>query len=238
MGSSRTCFGIDPEIIREKTDLPVYNYGLSGGTFLHNTMMAYHLIDEYQPEKIFIELSPAIQEFNPLIDYYNIPAYNAVSERYSPANQMFYLKDKLDALLNVQRSLKDLRRDTIDVKLGYVPTLNNTYDRNDSFLKMEDISIHNDVETKAYHELISELSTYAKTKDVEITFYLPLTFNRNSERKLTTTIYSELDDTKRLKLDNDFLRQIADPHYLRDKNHLNSKGAKIYSDYLARILAR
>lgn len=228
IGSSRVQQGIDPQLLNTsiKGD-SVYNIGISGATFIHNINLAKHLILNCNAKKLFIELSPIIYSFHPVHESLNINTFK-INEIYN----LDYIELYLFSKLNLRHYLKNkLAPKQTSKEYGYVFSDQNNYHKTNSFLKIQDLDKKWNSDVSEYFDIISNLNKIAINHNTKIYFFLPVTFKRERERAIVSTIYQLLPNNQKVIYTEHFINSIHNTNYLADENHFNYKGAKIMSSY-------
>lgn len=246
VGSSRVQRGIDPERLNQNKDR-IYNVGISGSTFFNNVMLAEHLINEAKPKELFIELSPIIYTFSEAQNLMGVMPSSAF--RYLLFYNSIHLKETIDIaemILFYNLSVKEnIKRVFISKKImspknsiyhiGYINGEDNNYSYNDSFLQLKNLETKYNVDISDYSYFISNLTQLADKHNVKIRFFLPLTFKRQAEREIVSTVYQSLPSGMKVKYSKAFIDKISHSENLADKNHFNNKGAEIMTDYFRRL---
>jgi hypothetical protein len=235
IGSSRTAQSINDQLINDACQFNVTNYGMSGATLYHNFHLANKIIEQQKPNAIYVELSPIIYTYNLSMDHYNLLNYDYISG-FPLQQQGDLLMAAISRRINISSTLKNLYFGTSDNFLGYVPSQQNDYRDIDSFLKSTRLTSDLKIDTSEYHHLISNLLEQASEKDVTVKFYLPFTFLRKKERFLVKQLFNELATEHKVDYSDEFFKKLVDSKHLRDKNHLNSKGAQVVSEYFAKMI--
>ncbi|PWA10209.1 hypothetical protein DB891_05800 [Flavobacterium laiguense] len=229
IGSSRVQRGIDHQLLNKKNKGDkAYNLGISGATFIHNITLAEHLILHCNAKKLFIELSPIIYSFHPVHESLNVNR-SKIMKIYNLDYIEFYLFSKL----NLRSSLKKIvtPSNNISKEYGYVFGNQNNYHKTKSFLKIEDLEKNWNSDVSKYFDIISNFNKIALKHNTKIYFFLPLTFRKEKEREIVSTIYQLLPNNQKVIYTEHFINSIHDPDYLFDENHFNYKGAKIMTSY-------
>lgn len=245
IGSSRVQRGIDPELLHEHSkENRVYNVGIRAGTFLHNFIMAEHIIKEYNPKELFIELSPIQAKINPTLESLNINDLQLVIKYF---NLLYFFEDTesyLFSKVTIRHSLKKIimsnKTNLVNgsyssISIGYEFIDENNYDTTNSFLTMEDLEIYNTYDITDHIHLIAQLHQISEKNHTTIRYFLPITFNREEERILVSKVFQSLSKEQKVPYTKDFLNSISKSIYLQDKNHLNHKGAKIMTNYFKNL---
>lgn len=246
VGSSRVQRGLNPEQINQNEDR-IYNVGISGSTFFNNVMLAEHLINNAKPKELFIELSPIIYTFSEAQNSMGVRPSSAF--RYLLIYNSIHLKETIDIaemILFYNLSVKEnIKRVLISKKIvssqnsiyhiGYVNGEDNNYFHNDSFLQLKNLETKYNVDISEYSYFISNLTQLADKHNVKIRFFLPLTFKRQAEREIVSTVYQSLPSGMKVKYSKAFIDKISHSENLVDKNHFNNKGAEIMTDYFGKL---
>lgn len=237
LGSSRVQQQFDPSLWQDSVPCEVINLGVMSSTFLHNVIMAEHIIDKYQPKKLLIELSPSIHNLNQTHlalslnkaelswKYFNIMECIEATDNY-----MFYYG-------NLKSSMKNLAiGEPQKLHYGFSYTDQNQCDSISSFLRFDDIQSPKDIDISEHRELVERLDTKANKANVEVVYFLPFTFKRQLERDLVVAVYHSLPENKRIPYTEDFIQDVSKSEYLFDNNHFNAKGAEVVTNYFTPYL--
>ncbi|MFK7979082.1 MAG: hypothetical protein AB8G86_03800 [Saprospiraceae bacterium] len=233
IGSSRVKSYINPEILNKKNK-DIYNIGVNGSTFLNNIILAEKLITKYQASELFIELSGIHTDYREdhivlgisIFDYLKVvPATGLVETIETYLFWKFNLRLIFKKLILSESS-----------NVGYQSSKNNDYKEDDSFLKWEDIANNCKYDISQYEELVAYLLKIADTHHTKISFFLPLTFEREEERCMVSAVFRALPNELRVNYTKAFLTDIRNPIYLRDKNHFNDKGAEVMTNYFDKFI--
>jgi hypothetical protein len=245
IGSSRIKRSVNPEIIEKQTNRKTYNLGINEATFNQNIILAKYFTQQKGKKIIVIELSPSIKKIpvtfikasnviHPdIINFQKIIALYSETDLVTTINN---LNNYLFTKLSIQESIKQITKSKKEELIGYVAEEANNYDNTDSFISFEDYSIKNKKNLEDYITKINYLLDLAKKNNTQIKFILPLTFNQETEKAIVFSLFNYIKDENKIKYSKDFLNQINKKEHLFDKNHLNSKGAKIYSNLISEHL--
>lgn len=239
LGSSRVQQQFDPRLWQDSVPCEVINLGVMSSTFLHNVIMAEHIIDKYQPKKLLIELSPSIHNLNQTHLALNLNKaeltwkyFNIMECIEATDNYMFYYG-------NLKSSMKNLAiGEPQKLHYGFSYTDQNQCDSTSSFLRFDDIQNPKDIDISEHRELVERLDTKANKANVEVVYFLPLTFKRQLERDLVVAVYHSLPENQRINYTEDFIQDVSKSEYLFDNNHFNAKGAEVVTNYFKPYLCK
>jgi hypothetical protein len=233
IGSSRVQRGIDPKILNDHSnETKIYNLGISGSTFLHNLILAEHMIEKYKAAELFIELSPIQFKINDTHTMLGIVDFFSIIKNANVNNFFETMESYLFQKFSLRNSIKQIiLPNNNESAFGYVFASQNSYDKTDSFLKIEDLGFNSNYDITSYSKLISELNKVAFKNHTKIRYFLPLTFKREEERKIVTAVFNSLASEQKVFYTNEFLESIRNSDNLFDKNHFNDRGAKIMTLY-------
>jgi hypothetical protein len=242
VGSSRVKNGIDPTLLNQNNSkVKAYNFGVNGSTFYHNIIFSKYLIKNFNPKELFIELSPINYKIHIIhLDYnidiisldYNIDIISLINLLAPLTDNIKTAEDFLFRKLSLRNSMRNLiYQDSIKDDIGYNYINENNYFTSESFLTIGDLYKKQNIDISAHINLIIDLKALAKKHDTKIRFFLPLTFNKIEEREIVSAVFQSLSKEDKVEYTNEFLTKISNSENLKDKNHLNSKGAKIMTTY-------
>ncbi|WP_254561321.1 hypothetical protein [Dyadobacter diqingensis] len=89
-----------------------------------------------------------------------------------------------------------------------------------------------------YLDMLGELVEKGKKKHIKVKFILSVTIEKPSERSQTIAIYNHIPTADKWIYPKGFLEKIHSDSFLRDLNHLNSKGAYLHTLELYKDIVR
>lgn len=224
IGSSRTVFSVAPayfDSLNHK-NTKSYNFGIFSGVPPHTFDWCEELIQTKPTLKyIFFELSAGFEEPD--------PHENALLAFFRPSvprtqNLKFYYgyNISLEEFINYKDTLTPLKVDSD--KLQLVRSYNLQAEKKD----YEANSLNED-----YWNGISRLIALAESKQIHLYFYIPPRLESEKELKMIRPVYQKLEDKNKLSVRHydESLYQIDNSI---DLNHLNYKGAKKFTELMAR----
>ena len=255
IGSSRVQKSVNPKLLQDYfRNFQVINLGISGGNFLSNCVMAEIVLKRPGNKVVFIELAPILDELPDAL-------YSVASQTtdFSPsgsarafATNRSYAEQSTLMLTILNRELYKsvtIREELFDI-LGFNVRKSNSnwigfdpYDKNEcedarSFLTWQEIHSETEVavDLSKYAAMISRLELLANEGDSRIVFFLPITIRERLEKRIILPLYRTLPDSMKLEFTPGFLSGLSQPGFLGDENHLNRRGAEVYSTSLVPLL--
>ncbi len=254
IGSSRVDMSIDKTIMDSAfTEHNFFKLGITGSTFLGNSIIAEKIIKTTGHKIICMELSALLNELPESVIQSSgsrtqaLKAALRITQEQSIAEKSMMLMDILNQQFFSAASIKGdiikLFAKMQNVKVEqerkeFDPHKKNNLKDNSSFLKYTDLSqsiVRADNLIK-YKQIIEYLNRLAERHHAELIFFLPLTYNKQSERDIVLSVFNQLPASMKLGYTNHFLQEISKPEYLYDKNHLNKEGAITNSRLLIPLL--
>lgn len=237
IGSSRISRSVDVNDLHKKNSASnFYNLGIPQATFYHNILLSEQIIKVNKPKIIFIELSSIIYENREELKLLGVMPNSNL--KHIDASNLFevsqcYLYDILSFKLVFNQIISPNK---LIQNIGFVPKQGNFCYSTQSFLKPNDLKKISNINIDNYLKYIKYLTKIAATNNVKIKFVLPLTFNRNVEKNTVCKVYEQLEENLKLPYSTEFLQQMNNSKLLNDKNHLNTDGAKIFTEYIHNFL--
>jgi hypothetical protein len=254
VGSSRVQKSIDPKLLQDHfRNFQVINLGISGGNFLSNCVMAEIVLKRPGNKVVFIELAPILDELPDGIyrvasqsDFSPSGSARAFATDRSYADQsrqmLAILNSELYKSVTIREEVFDILG--LDVGksnsswIGFDPYDKNECDHARSFLTWQEIHEQTvpPVDLLKYAAMISRLEGLAKMNDSWIVFFLPITVREPVEKGIILPLYRTLPDPMKIEFTPGFLNALSQPVFLGDENHLNRRGAEVYSTMLIPLL--
>ena len=244
VGSSRVQRGLDPAMIGANA----YNLGVAGSTFLSNALISFKLMESSQPKILFFELSMLTAsvpvellshegELGLQIRETVADLFPQLSLREQAMLRWGMLNRKLTEHLFIDEEIRDRVRNVAahsDGLFGYQPAVINECDTIASMLSMDDLRRPVDPEVyRLYQGPVERLQARALASNSRLIFLLPLTVGSAAEKQAVLAIYRALLAEDKLVMTEQFFASIRHPEYLMNANHLNARGAAVYSAWLA-----
>ncbi|WP_109300416.1 hypothetical protein [Aquimarina sp. AU474] len=254
IGSSRVQKSINPAILREKFhNQNIYNLGISGSTFLSNSILTDFLIQNHTPKVIFVELSPIIQELSTgliqFADEAELDIFKSIHELNKKENVLKKTRIGINTLNSYVFAKNPLKKDIKRILgvhhqkrnkkiVGFVPLDQNNFESTTPFITFNEInslSIKNK-DLSSYHNYINYLLELSSKHNTKLIFFLPITYKNNKEKNIVIPLYNSLPDSIKIKYSKKFIKNITNTKYLYDNNHLNNKGAEKYTYLLCSLI--
>lgn len=256
IGSSRLQKSLDPKILQDHfANFQIMNLGISGSNFLSNCVMAEIVLQRPGHNILFIELAPILEElpdgvyraasqtaFSPLASVYAFTANQSYPEQ--SRLMLNILNRELYKSVTIREEVFDLAGYSVDVQktnwIGFDPYDKNEWHDSNSFLTWQEINAAHPVtvDLEKYSAMISRLDVLAKRKGCRIVFFLPITVREPVEKHIILPLYHTLQDSMKFEFTSDFMSMITQSAYLGDQNHLNRKGAEVYSRSIVPLLQK
>ncbi|WP_109852046.1 hypothetical protein [Aquimarina sp. AU58] len=255
IGSSRVQQSINPKILKEHFgNRNINNLGINGSTFLSNCILADFLMKEKTSKVLFIELSPLKQElpsgFIKFSKEANINILKTIDKlaknesfrkrlllKLNILNYLFF--KKISVKEDVRRMLSQNDDDKGNIKeMGFISLNESNFNSTSPFISYEEI---NSPSTKnknltSYQNYINYLLELSSENNSKIIFFLPITYRNEKEKNIVIPLYHSLPDSLKIKYSKSFLDSMVNSKYLSDENHLNSLGAKKYTNLLSHLI--
>ncbi|MDF5690857.1 hypothetical protein [Aquirufa aurantiipilula] len=251
LGSSRIMKGVNPQLLNDS--LPNWNtinLGMSGNSLAQNLFFAQFLSKQPGKKVLFIELTKfktdmplSFSSTGKILDIPNFPY-----SYYQYVNLNKGVKNKLentekvfwDWLIRKQTGIKSLLSGEVDESyktIGFTPVYKSNYPFQDSFINRNDMVefSHNDVDLETW-ERLQELLKLQKDGIFKLVFLMPLNYKTEDELALEIPIYKSLPFSSKWEYEDQFLKEITNSSHLEDRNHLNYRGAMIYSQGLVKYI--
>ena len=124
---------------------------------------------------------------------------------------------------------------------GYSPRNGSILNKVPLFLEKEDIQYEvrsNQINLEVYRKGIDFLIQKGIEKNVEIVFFLPMTYDKQSEKDIVIPLINSLDSKNKLEFTDGFIKEMSDPVLLFDRNHYNQQGGKKYTELLIKEITK
>jgi hypothetical protein len=243
-GSSRATHSYNPEIFESRLPYTCYIAGKDGSFILYNYAIFKAIVKRYNPKLIIFDIRPYDIEYHLfeyerlslLLPYYlTHPEIRNIIDLRGPFEKIkhysaIYFYNSL--ILQIARGNLELNNESESDLKGYIP-LNGTME--DAKIGAWEITNCNIDENKI-HALEDIVST-CKQKNIDLMFVNSPSWILNKEsdcNSLISAMCSE-NDIRYLDMSNDSTF-IANPKFFKDKNHLNSEGAKVFSNMIVNKL--
>lgn len=253
IGSSRVQRSVNSKIIQDSiTNFQILNLGLSGSTLAQNLFLVNYLQKLPGRKVFFIELSP----FQNNIPKSFINAARLLRISDFPQSYFAYIgKNQLaqkpiskiiedveiefwDKLLNLQNFLKMkiLKSNYSAYKaIGYSPTSKSMI--GSQYLMFNSKYYHNYSAGHKDTVMMNRIrQILLNQRNDKIIFFIPTTFSNENEISVELPVFYSLPINSKWEYDNQLLREIDNPANLENKNHMNSRGAYIYSQGIIKYI--
>lgn len=256
IGSSRVKRSIDPKEVKKIfKNRGIINLGINSSVFISNCLLTESIMKIHNGV-FFIELSPALFKLSNgivmLSNEINIDIENS-------AKQLFQKESSYDGYLHLLKIYKNKLSSELAYELDYKRKIRSLFFDDTEFRELPgfiSIEVANNINSISSFLTYNELVTLKKTKvnldnykiyinhlmdlsvkyKSKIVFFLPLTYKKKEERDIVIPLYQMLPDSMKIKYSEKFLNEITNSDYLQDIIHLNSNGAKVYSQWLGKYL--
>ena len=248
IGSSKASHHYVPQMLEDSLGMTAYNCGQDGCFFLYQNCIINMILDRYTPKMILWDIQPGsfvgeghsneYQNIRYLSPYYpaNTWAENYINSespkmRYRMMSRMFAFNSKA---LNYVFPIVTHNSATMN---GYIPLTTEGY-LYPEMCKQEETG--GEVNS-AYLDLLDKTMTRCKEKGVELRMYISPEFSQKS----TLTIIAENEIGKVAICNNVSFTNVHsnelfmhDATLFKDANHLNDKGARIYTSEVLQGIVR
>ncbi|AWL10315.1 hypothetical protein HME7025_02475 [Aquirufa nivalisilvae] len=254
MGSSRFQRGVDINLLKGAlSKWNIMHLGLAGNT-LAQTLYLANLFKELPGNKVvIIELTPYKRTFPESFKYagayLNIPNFLENYYRYISASrhdnftlpilnyQEFYFWNTLTEIQNQLKVIFKGENNYKVIPIGFVPSSDANCNSVGSFLTTRDLSHYSSSGlNKTMWSKINNLLNQQKERDFKVIFVLPITSRREGEYIQEIPVFNKIPIDSKWQYDDVFLEQMAKPLNLADNNHLNVRGAYVYSQGLLKYI--
>ncbi len=254
IGSSRVQKSVDPNNIKSTLGTQnIFNIGISGATFLENTILADYIIKTPNRKVLFIELSPILSSFSKTsIQFYDtnnmtpFKTLNLLTNSLSLSKRLNFnfniYNSYLFSKIAIREDIKNLINPQLDIDnrilMGYSPVIKNDTKSLSSFLTYQEMMVtdYSSVNFKNHYGYIDHLINLSKKHNTKIVFFLPLTYRSQKEKNIVIPLFRSLPKNMKLEYSKKFLDSMRNPKYLSDINHFNEAGAQQYSSLLFPLL--
>lgn len=255
LGSSRIQRSVNTKLIQDSLSIwKVYNWGLIGNTLAQNLYLANYIYSLPGNKVVFIELSSYLsnypESFKTALENLDIPDFPNSYFRFmgdklpQPTKSLGFLKGKEDIFWNKmiqnQNTLKGIFfQDDYNGynNIGFSPTSRNDVISKESFLNQDDLLVFaRSPLDKLVNEKVNQTLKFQSRNSFKIVFLLPVTSNDKVDFKLKIPIFNNIPKDSKWEYDNQFLHDIANPTHLENRNHMNSRGAYVYSQGLVKYI--
>lgn len=234
MGSSRAQHHYIPEIISDSLNKSVYNAGMDGKGIILNYGLLLEVLKRHKPETIIYELTPSFDWRNG--DNTRYLPHLRLAYELSGIDSIFWDVDYTERFKMLSRSYRvnslvpHLIYDNIhpqkDNNNGYVPNYG-VYKGPNKYKK--DYSIQKEVIDSLKIKYINKLIDLCKKENIKLIFSI-------SPALYDTEYYEygrKIADINKLQLIDSYTSdQFEDYSIYQDENHLNDKGAQIYTKWI------
>ena len=230
LGSSRVEHHIDTDFINEKSNLKSLNMGVSGQNLSETFLLLKLLIDkEFKAKKYFIQIDEsdlnAVKSKSVIGASYFMPFIKnvEVKNHFKKYDEDFILNSKVPFY----------RYMNFGYKIGYrelLLKLNNKTREKNFFIGLEknlaDSEASYAFEEKHQNDLLNEIKLFAQKNNLQLAFFTSPYYNPIKTEKFKSfakrnNIVQYVDSIKEVK-------------YFKDSDHLNIKGAKLFTKMIIR----
>jgi hypothetical protein len=249
-GTSRTKAAINDSLLNSNSKLYHYhNAGLGYATFLSNSVLAHKLMNRIDAPVIVMELSIAngrmpytfsmvsepIHTVRTLRPLYGNTSLNDIFYIYGPFTEQ-YLID----YINIKPFLKLFINKYSFADFTGLKKYTNTINYNPGTVitpqsLKEPLPLNADYPPH-YAEVINRLIQKAESTGAILFFALPVCMAEGDEKNRLLRVYHSIPEKYKLHYSAVFLKQINNRQYLNDAQHLNVKGAVIYSEFISSFI--
>ncbi len=256
IGSSRTKAAVNDDEINEAVsgNYRFINLGIASSTISQHYYLARHISNQKGKKILFVEMSGFRREHsaNVAVAHYllrltgsSLNYYKSVDSIVGPENSFVpsfksYQRSVFNTFKIAQVALKSI--------IGFHPRCENHFGykplgqlRNSGpgpLLRPAHFEQYASAKTNLFIErYIQAFKNLEKsTPGLKIIFILPFTSYREMEREQMIPSYLKLDSSDKVAYPQILYDQINDSTFLADNNHLNQKGAKIYTEFFTQYL--
>ena len=250
IGSSRVQKSINAqEVNKVFKNRNIVNLGITASTFISNCLLAESIMKK-NSGVFFIELSPTIFKLSEGLVLFS---KEMEIDLLKGANQLFHKEKTYSRYVHMlkiygsylfikysyQRKIRSLFRTNEMILVGFDPNDKTQKTHSiSSFLTYNELvdAKNKQVKLDSYKNYINYLTDLSVQHKSKIVFFLPLTYKSVGERNIVIPLYQSLPDSLKVVYSEKFLNEITNTDYLNDINHLNTKGAKVYSQWLGEYL--
>lgn len=254
LGSSRIQRSVNSTLIEDSLrDWQVYNLGLLGNTLAQNIFLAHYIKSLPGNKVVFIEftyyLSSYPETFEKAMEYLELPNFpnsyvEFLGKPLTPTKNYSFLEDLeiafWKAMIQNQNAIKRIVfQDDFNGyhEIGYSPTNRNDVVSKESFLSLEKWQefAQSKLDTNLF-EKANQILKSQKQKEFNVVFLLPVTANDQVDFEGKIPAFNHLPKDSKWEYKEQFLKEIANPAHLENKNHMNSLGAFVYSQGLVNYI--
>lgn len=230
LGSSRVEYHIDTDYINEESQVKSLNLGISGQNLTETLLLLKLLINKnITAQKYFIQLDESDLSF---IEGKSFLGASYFMPYVSNKNVNEHLK-KYDADFNLDSKIPFYRYMNYGYKIGYrdlLLKLTNKVRKEPFFIGLKTDLKNNEgsyiFKENYTNELLGEIQTFAKSNNLNIIFFTSPYYNPKNTSK-----YKNFAKQNNIV---DYIDSITNVKYFKDVNHLNSKGARMFTEMLIR----
>ncbi|CAM4196792.1 hypothetical protein EWU23_04935 [Cytophagaceae bacterium 50C-KIRBA] len=254
LGSSRIQRSVNPQVLAQA--LPnwrMYNLGLIGNSLAQNLFIAEYLKTLPGNKVVFIELTSFIPNFPDSfkqageqlkIPHFPSAYFSFVGKEEHQNKDITYLENMevqfWERLIQCQNLLKSViyQNDFNGYEeIGFSSTNRHDVFSTNSFLTTEDLHYlaHGPVD-KIMHDRVNQALKKQVPQAFKIVFLLPVTSPEKLDFKRKIPTFNKIAGDSKWVYDEQFLREMANSANLENRNHMNSRGAYIYSQGLIKYI--
>jgi hypothetical protein len=219
------------------------NTGMYGCTFLFNKILADKLLNSGGKKTLFIELSV----FNARVP----PSWRFVLNNSEVRRSVFPLMKKagIDDIRHIFSPLLEritfsrarispelralLGPETIRKQIGYKESGEKGQEVSEWFTGENDMPGKNIDIHPLYGQIINEIISQSKKTNSRIIFYMSPVFGSREEKETITAIFDMIPAENKFFYDQAFLDKLKHPEMFYNPTHMNSRGATLFTNYLA-----
>lgn len=254
LGSSRIQRSVHVPLIQDSLKTwKVYNLGLLGNTLAQNLYLAQYIKKLPGNKVVFIELTPFIlnypETFKMALEYLELPNFpesyfKFLGRPVPPSKDYDFLDDFETSFWNMMIQNQNALKSIISQEdfngyneIGFSPTSRNDVVSSESFLSHDDLRVfsQSDLDPIMYDRVNQSLKMQQKN-EFKVVYLLPVTSNEKADFEQKIPIFNKIPEDSKWEYQDEFLRMLANPSYLENKNHMNSRGAYIYSQGLVKYI--
>jgi hypothetical protein len=245
IGSSRTRCSIDDSLLNSRfSGAGFVNIGIDNGTFIFNKIVADKIMQNGQPEVLFIELS-VINARLPSA-YRLLTNGNDIIKALTPLMKGATIDDTRKifwpmverAFLSQTRLGPEIKSifggSAINGRLGFSHSAIITA-KSPSVIPAKLLADKQDAPAvhPLYGQIINELTLKAQQTGTRLVFFIPPAMKTTEEKEVLTAVFNSIPRENKVLYDQEFLAGLNDKALFKDEIHLNTTGSQVYTNYLA-----